>query len=341
LALWFCFVQTLSAQTIDWTAAPPLQLPRDHHATFLVQSSAGDFLYVAGGTNYRQIYDNIVRARINADGQLGNWEEAGKYPLALAGTSVAVSGRFAVLTGGQIATTGGVRGLKRVAETYVATVDDRGRLGPWRPAPALPAPRFHHPSVAYNDWVYVVGGQGEKEAESGVFGARLTPEGTIAEWVTLRPLPRPRSHHAAFIDQGYLYVLGGLDGVVGGHNAHFTDVIRAQIAEDGTLGDWQIVSRTPHALATHAAFAHNGALWALGGVEDGSRFVGTIWRAPIGQDQKIGAWEEVKPGLPVARGHVHNTPVLGTRVYTAGGRGITTSPSDSPALAGVFVGTFK
>src|SRR5262245_29638587 len=72
------------APAIAWRDGPALQLPLDHHATFLVQSSGGNFLYVAGGTNYKELYDNIVRARIDADGSLGAWEAAGAYPAPLA-----------------------------------------------------------------------------------------------------------------------------------------------------------------------------------------------------------------------------------------------------------------
>ena len=43
---------------------------------------------------------------------------------------------------------------------------------PWRASSELPAPRFHHPLVTHGDWVYVVGGQGAREAAAGVYGGR-------------------------------------------------------------------------------------------------------------------------------------------------------------------------
>jgi N-acetylneuraminic acid mutarotase len=221
-----------------------------------------------------------------------------------------------------------MRSLKRVPNTYIARIDANGRLGEWKTAPALPAARFHHPALHHKGWIYVVGGQGEKEAEAGIFAAKLNADGTITAWTSARPLPRARSHHAAFVYENNLYVVGGLDGAVQGHGAIFVDVIRAPIAEDGSIGEWRIVSRMPHSYATHAAFGHDGYLWVMGGVEDNNRFVADIWRAAVGADGRVGGWEAVTPALPVARGHVHNTPVLRGFVYTVGGRMLPTTPAE-------------
>ena len=43
-----------------------------------------------------------------------------------------------------------------------------------------------------------------------------------------------------------------------------------------------------------------------------------VWRAPVGSDHTLGRWEETSP-LPVARGHVHQLPLVGDRVYSVGG----------------------
>lgn len=321
------------ALNINWQAGPSLAVARDHHSTFLVQRPNANYLYVVGGTNYVDFFDSIERARINADGSLSAWEPAGALPTPRGGTSVAVVGDYAVLTGGQISTTTGVKGLKRIAEVYTARIQKDGSLGAWQATTALPEPRFHHPAVASNGWIYVVGGQGEKEAAAGVHGAQVGADGRIERWVEMKPLPRPRSHHAALVHDNHIYVLGGMDGPVGGMQAVFLDVIRAPIQADGSLGDWQIVSRIPHSYATHAAHFHGDHLWLIGGVEDNARFVGTVLRAEL-RAGKVGAWGEATP-LPLGRGHVHNTPILGDRLYSAGGRtasGVTTT---------VHVGTFR
>lgn len=330
-----------AAPPVRWSEGPALAAPRDHHAVFVVPGRGGSWLYAAGGTDYRQFFDGVVRAPIRPNGALGPWEEAGRLPAPLGGSSIAVAGGFAVLTGGQVATDGNMRALRRVPDVAVAPIGADGRLGAWRAGPALPVARFHHPTVQHGGWVYVVGGQGERVSEAGVFGARLAADGTLSPWTALTPLPRPRSHHAALVHDGHLYVVGGLDGDPAGHLAVYTDVLRAPIAPDGTLGEWRIVSRMPHSYATHSAFVHGGAMWVLGGVEDNQRFVNHVWRAPFGANGAVGRWEEVSPALPLARGHVHETPVVDGRVYSVGGRVVPAAQGGAIVTGAAVVGELR
>ena len=321
------------AQTaIDWSAGPALAIPRDHHAVFTVDRGEQRWLYVAGGTNYRDMFDDVSRAEIRADGSLGEWQLTTALPTPRAGLAAIAVGDVVVATGGQIQ--GPDRRLPRIDEVFTARVQNDGSLGAWHAAPALPSPRFHHPLVAHGDWVYIVGGQGAREAEPEVFGARVQ-NGTIGEWVALTPLPRARSHHAVNVIDGHVYVFGGLDGAPGRPQAGFFDVIRAPIQADGTLGAWETVSMIPHSYATHSVSVHGGAAWLLGGVEDMQRFVANVWRAPLDPEDGLGAWTAVEPGLPAARGHVHVTPVVNGRIYSIGGR------LTSGVTGDVQIGTFR
>ena len=325
------------APAIAWSAGTALAVPRDHHAVFAVSAPERDYLYVAGGTNYRDMFADVSRAEIRADGSLGEWQSMTPLPTPRAGLSVAVWGGVVVAAGGQIQTAD--RRLPRIDEVYIARLDEDGRIGEWRAAAPLPAPRFHHPLIAHDGRVYVVGGQGAHDAEAEVFVARIEDDGTIREWVATTPLPRPRSHHAALVHAGHVYVLGGLDGAPGTPQAGFFDVIRAPIGDDGMLGEWQTVSLIPHSLATHSAFVHGGAAWLLGGVEDMQRFSDGIWSAPVDQAGSLGAWRAVVPALPVARGHVHVTPVVRGRVYSVGGR-VTTADGRPGVTGDVHIGAF-
>ena len=299
---------------ITWREGTPLETGRDHHAVFAVRAPGGDYLYVAGGTDYKQMFADVRRIKINPDGSTGTWEAGPALPAPRGGHSVAVAENSVILTGGQF-----LEGLKRIPEVYTARIRPDGSLDRWVAAPPLPRPAFHHPAVYHNGWVYVTGGQGEKVAEAGVYGARVRPDGGIEPWVELAPLPRPRSHHASFVHQNMLYVVGGLDGHPAQGNALYVDIWRAEIQPDGTLGEWKRASVLPNAYATHSAFAHGDHVYVVGGVENDQRFVNTIWRAPINAEGKFGAWEQVDPGLPAARAHVHETPVMGGRVYSVGG----------------------
>ena len=323
---------------VAWSSGPELAIPRDHHAVFTVDAPDRSFLYVAGGTNYRDMFADVSRAEIRADGTLGPWEAATPLPTPRAGLSVVGWGGVVVATGGQIQTA--ERRLPRIDEVWVAQLDEQGRIGEWRAAAPLPAPRFHHPTVAHERRVYVVGGQGAREAEAGVFVARIEDDGSIRAWTETTPLPRARSHHAALVHDAHVYVFGGLDGAPGQPQAGFFDVIRAPIGADGMLGAWETVGMMPHSLATHSATVHDGAVRLLGGVADMQRILASVWRAPVDAEGGIGEWTAIEPALPAARGHVHVTPVVRDRIYSVGGR-ITTADGRPGVTGDVRIGTLE
>jgi hypothetical protein len=330
--------QAAPAGGVRWQCVAPVPPARDHHVVFNARVGRNDVLYVGGGTDYRTMNDEVQRSVIGADGLPGAWVATTPLPRKLAGASAVAARGFVVLTGGQIAGEGGLRGLTRVADTYTAPIAADGSLGAWTPGPALPVARFHHPSVYHEGWVYVVGGQGPTEAEAGVFGARLSSDGTLGPWQQLRALPAPRSHHAVVVERGAVYVIGGLSGNPARQPGQHKSVLRAAIARDGTLGEWQQVSEMPHSYATHSAFVHDGGLWVVGGVEDNTTFSPRVWRAPLSRSGTVGAWSEVH-SLPFGRGHVHQTPVIGGRVYSIGGR-IAAQQGTPPVTAAVVVGVF-
>lgn len=310
--------------TLEWRAGPALPAPRDHHVTFI----AGDFLFVAGGNTYANLLSDVWRARLLDDGALGDWEPAGPLPGPRGGHSVAVTERTVVLTGGQLPD------RTHTPATLVAAIGPHGRLGPWAPAAPLPAGRFHHASVAHNGWVYVIGGLEPRTSVANVHGARLNADGMPGAWVDLTPLPAPRSHHAAFVYDGALYVVAGLNGNPAGEHEQLRNVLRAPILADGTLGGWAEAGRLDSAYATHAAFARDGWLYVVGGVENNTRFVGTVQRAPIRPGGTLGFFEPVA-SLPVGRGHVHQTPLWRDWVYSVGGS------ASRRLVTGVHIGTFR
>ncbi len=298
---------------LAWTAGPKLEQGRDHHVTFVTEARGGRWLHVNGGNTYRGVLQDGWRAPIARDGSVGAWVAEDSLPAPRAGHSVVVADRHVVLTAGQ--TTGGTY----ITEVLTAEVRADGTLGAWSAQAPLPAPRFHHASVAHGGFVYVIGGLESQRSTATVFRGRLSRDGRIAAWETLAPLPRPRSHQGAFVHEGALYLAAGLDGNPAGEHEPLKDVVRARILPDGGLGEWETVSTLPHAYGTHASFAHGGFAYLLGGVEDNARFVDVVLRAPFQRDGTLGEWQQVEERLPLARSHVHQTPVAGGVVYTVGG----------------------
>jgi hypothetical protein len=97
-------------------------------------------------------------------------------------------------------------------------------------------------------------------------------------------------------------------------------VSRGHVAEDGTLGDWTPMPALPVGLAAHASFFYGGFVYVAGGISGTTTLKEEkrVWRAPVDAEHVLGAWESVTP-LPRARGHVHQLPVFGNRLYSIGG----------------------
>jgi len=302
-----------AATPLTWTEGPSLPVARDHHVVFLTHGTAGDFLHTIGGNTYRETLADGWRIEIREDGGFGAWQPIDSLPAPRAGLSVAVTDRSVVVTGGKLAD------RSNTGETLVAALRADGSLASWSAGPPLPGPRFHHSAVFHARFVYVTGGLEASVSVATVFRARVRPDGSLDAWTREGDMPRPRSHHASFAHGGALYVVAGLDGHPAAANTPLNDVLRARILSDGAIGAWVTVSTLDSAYATHAAVVHDGYVYVVGGVENNTRFVSTVQRAPLGQDGTIGPWEGVTPGLPVARGHVHQVPVWRGRLYSLGG----------------------
>jgi hypothetical protein len=327
-----------------WDAGVDFPLARDHHVTFLIEVDGGAYLYVSGGNNYVTRMRDTHVAAIQPDGNLGAWTLSTALPATRAGHSVEVFGDQVFIISGQ----GGT------AHTFKDVLGSRanadGTLSPWVTASDLPFGRFHLATAQYNGWIYLSGGLDDSFMSSPlVLGLYVQPDGGLTGLQAMTTLPTPRDHHSSFAYAGHLYVVGGeyVDPVTNQSTA-LNDVLSAPIHDDGKLGDWSEVSTldTPWSLETQANFVHEGWLYLLGGLEiadggGGSQSVtssAAVRRAPIDSDGAIGAWEEVDP-LPLARAHVHKTPVYNGRVYSVCGSKLT---SDGPVvLPDVSIGMFQ
>ena len=299
--------------SISWKASSALPSGRDHHGTFVTSRGNVAYLWVVGGNDYKRTMSDVLRATISATGDVGNWTAGDPLPGPRAGMGVATTDRFVVLTGGKDSA------QRTTTDVFVARIANDASLGPWASAGTLPGPRFHHATVLNGKYLYVIGGLEASVSVPPVLKATLGETGMIERWDSLPPLPRPRSHQSIFINDGAIYLVGGLDGNPAGANTPLADVIRAKILHDGALGEWEEVSTMPHAYATHATAVHDGAVWLFGGVEDNVRFVNIVLRSELTSAGRLGSWSEVAPGLPAARSHVHQAPVYRGRVYSTAG----------------------
>ncbi len=322
---------TCQATLDGWQSAPPLAKARDHHVTFVVESSAGPMLYALGGVqNMTTALSGGERAAIAANGSLGAWQ-AVPIPEPILGGSVAVVGSTVVVTAGIRLGTAGKTALSAKCDGGVVAAD--GSLA-WSSCPALAEPLFHHAMVATGDHLYVVGGlTGAGNDNTPNVAIAAVVDGKVGPWSSGTALPDKRSHHGLALGPGALYVTGGLKGDPAGVSSGYRDVLRAPFAAGGTLGAWAKVGELPATLGTHASFVWLDHLYVLGGVENDSTNSDAVRRAPIAADGTVGAWESLPP-LPKKRAHAHQTPLYRGFVYSVAGA------FEHNSLADVFIGAF-
>jgi hypothetical protein len=310
-----------------WTKAGSLLTARRDHQTFVVETPAGAFLYVAGGAGtaaWTSSLLDVERAEIHDDGTLGPFSVVATLPGITQEGSVAQIGRTVFLVGGHDALSLGT--------TYVGQVGDDGGIA-FTAGPPLGLTRHRHASFAHDGFVYAVGGVHQHYAEN-MMNTVVDPTDTIERaafdgaaigpFATVSSLPAPLSDHAIAVAGDAVYVLGG-------HPADSaqptSDVLRAPFLAGGELGAFTWASAFVAGRERMAAFALSGSVFALGGRYAGEQ----VLRAPMHGDGTLGAFAQLED-LPEAR-EVRQAPVYKGFVFVAGGA----RPDDLAPLSDVVV----
>jgi hypothetical protein len=319
------------ATLTGWTAGPLLLRARDHHVTFVATSAAGSYLYAMLGAGPSGTAETTVeRAAIAEDGSLSAFEKTAAAPTGLIGPGFAQLDANFALAGGL--TNDG----NSTTSTFVGHVGDDGALT-FTPGPDLAESRYHVTLSYARGFVFAIGGL-HQDVSTGTpmqkvedVVERASFDGTtLGAWTTLAPLDAPVTHHAAFVHQDAIYLIGGGSGA-----AATKTIQRATVAADGSLGAWEHAGDLPEGRATSSAFVLLDHLYVLAGMTSltgGER--DTVLRAPIDASGQVGAFEEL-PVLPKARAHSHQAPVFGNHVYSVAGSINHVGQKDA------FIGTFE
>jgi hypothetical protein len=305
---------------IAWAAGPAIGLPRDHHATFLIDPgpSAARFLYVAGGFSQAtsKLLTSVVRAPVADDGSLGKWASVADLPTPVTGAGVAVTHGEVILAGGYSS-----------SQTWLAPVNADGSLGAWAMGPALSGVRFHTSAVVYGDFLYVIGGLDGTMTTDEVARAAIGKDGTLGPYQIAAHLPYSLSHHVALVSGSTLWVVGGQTGNTNDNSGTpHKETWSAALAADGSVGAWIPGPALPDAYETSAGLIHDGYAYLVGGVLDKTASeasgvpTANVLRAGLPGPGMLGAWAlDAASKLPAARSHVHHLPVFGSHVYSVSG----------------------
>ncbi|MCA9540066.1 MAG: hypothetical protein KC620_14310 [Myxococcales bacterium] len=330
----------IACATLAWADGPPRPRVSDHHTTFIARGDDETALFVAGGIasdaqgGISDMTPLIHRAVIGADGSLGEWHEA-KYPLPF---PLAFHGQAQIdntiwLAAGVSVDRQGPFGSRAVV---AITVAPDARLDRVERCDDLPAPAVHPTLVPLDGRLYLIGGTTNAPIDQVLVG-ELGDDPCDITWSAGPSLPATRSHHAAGVYDGRIYVLGGFS--VG--QAPDPRIWRSVHDDTGALTGWEEVGAVDPAPWTSSALVIDDTLWLFGGGEGQgfqATFVNTVRRATFAEDGTVGPFSPVDAALPIARSHVHQTPLFDGRVYSVGGRVF----DDAGAIEStdrVFIGT--
>ena len=305
---------------------------RDHHTTMVIETTSGPWLYVVGGTEaWETLHADVQRAHINEDGSLGPFELAGKLPETRAGHCMVKQNDRLYVFGGVVSDT-------RVGpskSSVVLQLDADGKIVSSSPGPDMPDAVMHLSCNLVGDTVYVIGGR-NVHGTSATLSARtkIGVDGVASAFEKTTPLTPDRSHHAAFVKDGRLYLVGGITGDPVAKSENRKDVVFAPIAEDGSLGEWTAAGSLPTSVSVSAAQLYKDAVYVFGGLESGG-FSKKIRRATFEPDGTLSRFATLASTLPDPRGHVHQTPMYKQFIYSVGGK-----DADDHSLDAIDVGHF-
>lgn len=296
------------------------------------EMSFGSMVAYNGRVYYLGTATGAVYANIGDNGTLGSWTEATAITNGPQGLQAGVTqaGGYVYIVGGY-----GVGAVSSGQVNYGQITAD-GNVNPWRLTTSVGTPNTYLNSgaVAYNGYLYAMGGSAGSGSFNTVRYAPIKTAGDIDQW-TASTTMGIRNNAASVVYNSYLYLLGGQSGTTG---TALTSNMRIPLNADGTLGTAVTSTSTAtgsFATATRSlgAFAYNGYMYAIGGTNAaGTTYLQTVQRSPITAGTgALGAWSTTgMTQLSSGTGRWgHGVAFYNNRIYISGGRFNASSVSNA------------
>ncbi|MDP2598659.1 MAG: prepilin-type N-terminal cleavage/methylation domain-containing protein [Candidatus Liptonbacteria bacterium] len=258
----------------------------------------------ASSTSIKFLTPGSIGVTMGSTGTLASWLTNTALPNN-------VYRNLSVVSGGYIYSIGGANLSNATATVLYAQVNtSTGVIGSWASTAALPSALQLHSTVVYNGYIYTIGGLSGDTADTStpaVNYAQINANGTVGSWVATTALPGTLYYHSAVVNNGYIYVVGG----VGSSAIPTSTVLYATLNANGTVGSWSITTALPVSNYRHAAVVYNGYVYVLGA--DTS----TVLYATLNASGTVGSWVTTT-ALPALLTNV-SAAVYNGYVYTVGG----------------------
>ena len=280
----------------------------------VVVTSSTDF-GAGNGDNISYDTDQISRDKLTG-GSLGTWGTTTSYSVG------GVAGVGAVAYNGYLYATGGNNGSTQEDDSQYAAINSDGTVGTWTAGGDMTIPRTLHGSVAYNGYLYAIGGTTTSGTKvNSVEYAPINSNGSIGTWATTSSLSSVTTSASAVAYNGYLYLLGGGDG------SATNTVAYAAIKADGSLGSWSTTTSFTTARYGANTFAYNNRMYVMGGYNGSSTYYNDVQSAPINSDGSLGSWSTTTSFTTARTGAFGG--VYGGYAYIAGGTATDHSTGDA------------
>lgn len=188
----------------NWAAAGSVGHPRMHPGSFVV----GNRIYVLGGFNDPDVWDDVVSATVGTDGTVSAWKSAGQLPGKLSHMSVSYVDGYVFLTGGLTASA--FENPDLLNNVWRGHVGADGTVGDWVAMPPLPVALGTHASFFYGGHLYAGGGINATEHEKRFWRAPIGSDHALGPWELAAALPEARGHvHQLPILGNHVYSVAG------------------------------------------------------------------------------------------------------------------------------------
>jgi len=153
----------------------------------------------------------------------------------------------------------------------------------------------------------------QQTTQAGVLNAQ--EQQWISGWKEASSLSAPRAGAATVVVNGYIYVIGGIDG------ANFVGITEyAKIADDGSLSPWQQTSLLNEERGFVDAVTKDDYIYVVGGGNgpNGKNLLRSVERAKVNPDGSLGLWQTLESGMVMPR-RCSKTLIKKNFIYALGG----------------------
>ncbi len=258
-----------------------LPQPTDFANSFV----ANGYIYEIGGINGSTRYSTVYYTQIGSGGANGSWtlDSAAALPQTISDASLVTYNNYVYLMGGYDTTD--------LATVYYASINSDGSLSAWVNDTASPLPSINNfeASVAYNGYIYILGGKAGTTYYNAVYFAPINSDGSIGAWQTnATVLPAKLYWVPSIAYNGNIYLLGGHNTV-----ASIAVVRYCPIGNSGpgTINSWNNDTTNPltQPLQQGQTLTYNGYIYQLGGT-NGTTIQSSVYYAPLSSSGSVGAW---------------------------------------------------